>query len=156
MQWNRLHPRAQTLFYGQAAIRFLVWVGVTVVGASVLASFWTLKGALIAAVVWLAIQAALSVVMPTLSFQRWAYTRREHDLLIARGVLVRTVTSVPVLRVQHVDVRQGPLERSLGLARLAIYTASGSGADGVLPGLLLADAEALRDSLIDARGDDGV
>ena len=37
-----------------------------------------------------------------------------------------------------------------------IYTASGSGADGVIPGIELADAEALRDRLVRVEGDAGV
>lgn len=157
MEWKRLHPRARTLFYLQALARLaLFWVPVTIVGAFAIASVWSVTAAITVAAAWLLLQVVLTLWMPSLAFDRWAWNVREDDLLIGRGVLFRSVTSIPLPRVQHVDLRQGPIEQSLGLARLAIYTASGSGADGVLPGLALADAEALRDRLVVVRGDDGV
>jgi membrane protein YdbS with pleckstrin-like domain len=63
---------------------------------------------------------------------------------------------VPTNRIQHVDVRQGPLEQWLGLSRVLVYTASGMGADGVIPGLNVETAEALRDQLVRTEGDGGV
>jgi len=61
-------------------------------------------------------------------------------------------TRVPRTRVPHLDVRRGPLQRSIGLATLVVHTA-GSRLDAVsLSGLELADAEALRELL--ARPDD--
>ena len=45
----------------------------------------------------------------------------------------------------------------MGLARVQVFTASGIGGDGVIPGLALVDAEALRDQLVQlGGGDDGV
>jgi membrane protein YdbS with pleckstrin-like domain len=55
-----------------------------------------------------------------------------------------------------VDVKQGPLEQWLRLARVRIHTASGIGADGVIPGLTLDQAELLRDRLVRPSGNDGV
>jgi hypothetical protein len=37
-----------------------------------------------------------------------------------------------------------------------VFTASGAGADGVIPGLALEVAQALRDQLVAFEGDDGV
>jgi membrane protein YdbS with pleckstrin-like domain len=55
-----------------------------------------------------------------------------------------------------VDLKQGPLEQWMGLTRVQIYTASGMGADGVIPGMALGLAESLRDQLVSVVGDDGV
>lgn len=105
---------------------------------------------------WLLVLLLLTLWMPALAHQRWAYALRGEDLLISRGVLFRVITAIPTQRIQHVDVRQGPLEQWLGLSRVQIHTASGVGADGVIPGLETATAEALRDQLVAATGDDGV
>lgn len=71
---------------------------------------------------------------------------------VRRGHLWQSESHVPVSRVQHLDLRRGPLERSTGLATLVVHTA-GSRMDAVsLSGLELADAEALRELL--ARPDD--
>jgi hypothetical protein len=81
---------------------------------------------------------------------------RAHDLLISHGVLIHQVVSIPAGRIQHVDVHQGPIERALGLARLQVYTASGGGADGEIPGLARATADALREKLVRREADDVV
>lgn len=157
MDWTPLAPRARLLFYLQAFSRLvLFWVPVTVLGA-VGASFVTspvYAGA--GAVGWLFLQFLAALWLPSLAFDRWAYAVRDQDLLIARGVLIRAITAIPVSRIQHVDTRQGPLEQWLGLARIQIHTASGVGGDGVIPGLALAQADALRDQLVRVHGDGGV
>jgi len=91
----------------------------------------------------------------------WAAWRRhrrthwrldEHALAVRLSHLWYRDTRVPRARVQHLDLRRGPLERSTGLATLVVHTA-GSRMDAVsLSGLELADAEALRELL--ARPDD--
>lgn len=93
---------------------------------------------------------------PRRAWRSWGYAVREHDLLITGGVLVRQVVSIPAGRIQHVDIHQGPLERALGLARLRVYTASGGGADGVIPGLALETADALRERLVRREAEDVV
>ncbi len=48
---------------------------------------------------------------------------------------VATDTSVPYVRVQHVDTTRGPVERAIGLASVVVYTAGTRGADITIPGL---------------------
>lgn len=156
--WVGLAPRARFLFHLQALVRLalfqlpstaaLVALGVATIGAA--PSFAV--GGLLAVV-----QLVSALWMPTLSFDRWRWRVRELDLEVERGVWVRRATSVPLCRIQHVDVQQGVFEQWLGLARVAVHTASGLGADGVIPGLEHDDALDLRDALV-ARGDgdDGV
>ena len=75
------------------------------------------------------------IIWPTLEYRAFRYAVREHDLLVRSGVLFRRWTSIPLNRIQHLDTRQGPLERILGLSRLQVYTAAGVSADGSIPGL---------------------
>jgi membrane protein YdbS with pleckstrin-like domain len=100
-----------------------------------------------------------AVWLPALAYAAWGWQVREHDLRVERGVLIRRETSIPLGRIQHVDTRQGPLERLFGLSRLQVFTASGAGADASIPGLDRAIADALRDRLVakaNAERDDGV
>lgn len=78
------------------------------------------------------------------------YREREHDLLLQRGIMVRSTTVVPYGRLQYVEVTAGPLMRAAGLATVTMHTASAS-TDASLPGLPRAEAESLRDSIA-ARG----
>jgi membrane protein YdbS with pleckstrin-like domain len=90
---------------------------------------------------------AAAVVVPRRRYRRWGYREGEDELEIRRGMLIRVRTIVPFGRVQHIDVAQGPVQRPFGLATLILHTAGTQGADVPLPGLLHADAEAMRDRI---------
>ena len=157
MHLTPLAPSARLLFYLQAFSRLLLfWVPVTGVAVAVGATFWNAGYSAVIGVCWLFALFVLAVWMPALAHARYGYALRDDELLIARGVIVRTVVAIPTSRIQHVDTRQGPIEQWLGLARLQIHTASGVGGDGAIPGLELAVAEELRDRLVEVQGDDGV
>lgn len=84
--------------------------------------------------------------------RRTSWRLDDHALAVRHQYLWHSDTRVPRARVQHLDVRRGPLERGMGLATLVVHTA-GSRLDAVsISGLALADAEALRELL--ARPDD--
>ena len=154
---TQLAPRARVLFHIQALMSLVLFQGPFSVGAAIaLGLIAPFSAVAIGLGLWLFFLFLLAVWYPSFVFDRWGYALREDDLLIARGVLVRRVTAIPTNRIQHVDMRQGPLEQWMGLARVQVYTASGMGADGVIPGLWLEDAEDLRDRLVRLEGDSGV
>lgn len=94
------------------------------------------------------IVATSGVVLPFLRYRNWSYLLRPDDLVIRHGVLTKLERWVPRTRVQYVDVVGGPIERSLGLRTLVVYTA-GSGLLSVsVPGLPAAEAESLRGELL--------
>lgn len=66
---------------------------------------------------------------------------------VRRGRVWQWDTRVPLTRVQHLDVKRGPLERLRGLASLVVHTA-GTRLGGVtVSGVDAADAERVRDLL---------
>ena len=158
-----LDPKVVGLWRIQALISFgTFFVPVSLVAAGGLFTVLGMGAALAAALgsmgllllVLLIVQVGL---WPPLSYDRFRYAVREEDLWVARGVLFRQQSVIPHVRIQHVDTRQGPVERVFGLSRLLVYTASGMAADGGIPGLDTATAHALRDDL--ARrvgGEDGL
>lgn len=108
---------------------------------SLLGWWWSIFPALV--VVGIALQ---SLLLTPRRVRALGYLDREEDLVVASGVLFRTVTTVPFGRVQAVEVHEGPIERSLGLATLSVSTASDA-ADASIPGLPRAEAERLRELL---------
>ena len=76
------------------------------------------------------------------------YQLREDDLLVRRGILHLRVVAVPYGRMQLVDLNRGPVVRALGLSDLKLVTAAASSSVAV-PGLPLAEAEGLRDRLVE-------
>ena len=63
------------------------------------------------------------------------------------GWLTREHTIVPLSRVQHIDVSQGPIERSAGVATLSLHTAGTENSLVVLPGISRQRAEEIRDAI---------
>jgi membrane protein YdbS with pleckstrin-like domain len=153
---ERLPPHALTLFRVSGVLRIVVYGVLASLAALVLSRTsvggwaWLLPAAAVG------VGGVLAAWYPPRAHRRWGWALREHDLLIAHGVLVRRLVSIPAGRIQHVDVHQGPLERALGLARLQVYTASGGGADGEIPGLARETADALREKLVRREADDVV
>ncbi len=156
--WDRPAGRARLLFHLQALVQLVfVWLPLSAVTGGFVATMadWGTGAAWTATAAFVGFLHALWY--PSLSFDRWAWSLRDAELVVSSGVIFRSVVGIPLGRIQHVDLRQGPLELSLGLARLQIHTASGLGADGTIPGMELAAAEALRERLVrSADGDDGV
>lgn len=78
------------------------------------------------------ILAALSVVQPyfevylfpTVKWKRWRYEVRELEIEIQRGIFVIRRTLIPMVRVQHVETKQGPFLRKYQLASVEISTAA--------------------------------
>lgn len=92
----------------------------------------------------------LSVVGTILGVKNIGYQVREHDLSYRRGVVTKTVSTVPFVRVQHARVTQGPVERAFGIAKLAV---SSAGPDLNIAGLSFGDAERLRAIVVERAGD---
>ena len=76
------------------------------------------------------------------------YRLRDDDLLVRRGILFQRFAAVPYGRMQLVDVNRGPLARALGLAEVKLVTAAAA-SNVTVPGLPMADAEQLRDRLVE-------
>jgi uncharacterized protein len=66
---------------------------------------------------------------------------------VRRELMWQLDTRVPLSRVQHLDLRRGPIERATQLATLVVHTAGSRFSAVTLGGLDHADAERLRDTL---------
>ncbi len=110
-----------------------------------------------AAIVVVAGLAWLAHNMPRLEYHYCRYRVDAAGLEIYRGVLWRSVINVPASRVQHTDVKQGPLQRRFGLGTLVVHTAGTQFASVELGGVAYEDALRLRDQLVvHGSGDDAV
>ncbi len=102
---------------------------------------------------WLAAPAGLligAVLGAWVSVRRHLRTRWKLDdsgFAVRRGNWWQSETHVPISRVQHLDLKRGPLERGLGLATLVVHTAGTRQATVNVQALDAADAERLRDRL---------
>jgi membrane protein YdbS with pleckstrin-like domain len=82
------------------------------------------------------------------AFKVKSFGIRQHDILYKSGLIFRTTTIIPFNRVQHVEIKTGPIDRSFGLASLKIYTAGGSQSDLNIPGLNPEMAQKVKELII--------
>ncbi len=102
----------------------------------------------------------ISAVHTFYRYGSWSFELRDDHVYLEHGVLVKVMTMVPFVRIQHVDTQRNILDRVLGLSTVVIYTAGSRGADVSIPGLRPKAAEKLqeklRDKAIESEDRDGV
>ncbi|MBV2128398.1 PH domain-containing protein [Arsukibacterium indicum] len=72
------------------------------------------------------------------------FALREHDISYSSGIFFRKMITQPVVRIQHIELKQGPLERKASLARLQLFSAGGALHTFEIPGLSLTQAQQIR------------
>ncbi|AUC79701.1 hypothetical protein CW736_10160 [Nonlabens sp. MB-3u-79] len=73
------------------------------------------------------------------------YVLREQDITYKKGWLFHSQTTVPFNRIQHTEIKHGPIDRLFKLCELDIFTAGGSASDLSISGLDPEDAAKLKD-----------
>ncbi len=130
------------------------WVSCALVAAVPLAaiSVWLLRWhivpdwlGLVFTALWCSLLLLTLFVYIPLRYRRDAYAAGDSVITVPGGVLFKVEHRMPVSSVRHVTLFQGPLERRFGTAFLWI---SGAGGWVMLEGLPLAEAEAIRTSLL--------
>ena len=101
---------------------------------------------LVTALVWFAALVSI-VLLPARRYERLGYLLGDEELRVARGYFFRTDTIVPFVRVQHIDVGQGVVERRYGLSHLIVHTSGTHNSTVTLPGLPAARAAEMRDAI---------
>lgn len=144
--WISMPPRARPLVWAGYAGRLLLLVVVAVVPLLV-ARAWA--AAAVVGVVTVVVVVAAAGRLADARMRRAGFERSDWTLVARDGAVVHHERHVPVARVQHVDLREGVLDRRLRLAGLTVHTAAPS-ADVVLEHLDVEVARAARAELLSA------
>ena len=83
----------------------------------------------------------LNFIVGLLSFKKRKYA------IYSKGLVVNSITTVPISRIQHIEESRSWLARQLNLATLKIYTAGESGSDLRIDGLPHDEAKQINDFL---------
>ena len=147
MPANQLDPRVKNVWRINDAIWItLIFAGAIIAPIILMATRATadLGRALVFLVVGLYVAALIIwlVVLPPIRFMRWRYEVSQDYLDIAKGIIWRQRYTIPFIRVQNTDTRQGPILRMFGLASVTVSTAA---KEHSIPGLDYSVAEQLRD-----------
>lgn len=108
------------------------------------------------AVAALLVGALLTVVLASVAIQhlRWrteTFERSESELILRRGVFVRTVRRLPIESVQSVILKRTLTHRLTGTALIVLDTSIEGEGEATLPTLARAEAEALAQSFAEQR-----
>lgn len=154
VEWQRLPIRGAALAGFGSALGFAIPVALAAGFATRLTetgSIWLMAPA------GLLLGAALGAWLGVKRHQRTLWKLDEHGFALRRGRWWQTESRVPISRVQHLDLKRGPLERAFKLATLVVHTAGTRMAAVSVSGLDSEDAERLRDRLADQLdGDDAL
>lgn len=147
INFKHVHPRYKIQLRIELCLQWLVYIVVAVIVSRIAQPPWGFYSVAAAGLLTLILIVLLLTWAPR-RYQLTGYVLNPAEVHYRTGALWRKQVSVPVNRIQHVEISQGVIERGLKLAKLVIYTAGGSGSDLAIPGLPLATAEALRSQLL--------
>ena len=125
----------------QSAVIVLAAAGASFVIWRLGLSWWIIAALLALAGI---VSVILTWLVPLVRWRHWRYEVTEQQLELQRGILILTRTLVPMVRVQHVDTKQGPILRRYGLASVEIATAAGT---QEIPALAVDVADGLRNRI---------
>lgn len=84
-----------------------------------------------------------------LAFKKRKYAIREHDVVYSKGLIIHSMVTVPISRIQHVEESRSWLARHFGLSTLKIFTAGEAGSDLSIKGLPHTEAKIIKQIISD-------
>lgn len=86
------------------------------------------------------------LVLPwiVLYYLRFRYWISDEEITIHSGVLTRRRRNIPVDRIQNIEIERPLLPRLFGTAKVAVYTAGSSNAEGVLEYVSVEEAKSIK------------
>jgi len=151
IEFQRLDPAHVRVKYISSAIFFLVMLAAIIYVRTepVIIDHPRLgNGLLIFWVSW----AVLSFTLTKMGYNIEGYALREKDIVHIKGVINRRQTAIPFNRVQHCEIKAGPIQRFFKLKTLEVYTAGGQSSDLSIDGLKGDHAQVLKDFIIKTTG----
>lgn len=121
---------------------YVIPIGIALLGAARGDLFWTL----LAGFFFL-----LSLLRSCIRYLTLTYSIENRKLVVKQGILFQNNRTVPVRRIQNIDLVQNLFHRLLDVAEVKIETASGSEPEAVLRVLAMSQIEQLRNEIFEAQ-----
>lgn len=88
-----------------------------------------------------------SYYLPQRTYETTSWQLKDSGIEIQRGIWWKHQIFIPRDRIQHTDIKQGPMMRSFGIATLVINTGGTHEPSIPLAGILMETAQSIRDQL---------
>lgn len=142
---RRLHPTSLLFLVLASARQSLVPV--------VVAGYSAVKGSTVGMVIACGIVGIVSLIA-IVRYLTFRYRIADGELVVSEGLISRKVRTVPIDRIQNVDLLQNVFHRLLRVAEVRVETASGTEPEAILRVLSMADVEKLRSEIFEKRHTD--
>ena len=140
---HRLDPRMLKVWRQGSLVAFAVTLAIAAIAVALALHFsWPLPIVCGIAAAILLIELIDLAISPRIQYETWRYDVTSTDVDLYTGIFVKKRIIVPLVRVQHVESKQGPIMKANGLASVLVSTA---GESFEIPGLAEAEAAELRD-----------
>lgn len=133
---HRLHWLSLLFDIASHVWSYLIPIGLGLLGAARGDLFWTL----IAAFFFF-----FSLLRSVLRYLTLSYSIVDRHLIVRQGLLVRNIRTVPLKRIQNIDLVQNLFHRWLNVAEVKIETAAGTEPEAVLRVLAMPEIDRLRE-----------
>lgn len=135
-EFHRIHPTAVKLWRANGIVASVFLMGISI-PIFLFTSFWALIPGILLSV-------HLIFLKPGLEYRQWLYKITDRFVDYTHGIFFTKRTIIPISRIQHLDIRQGPIQKRLGLANVVIFTA---GQSHEIEAVLSSEAQSMVDSI---------
>ncbi|MBQ7541032.1 MAG: PH domain-containing protein [Clostridia bacterium] len=127
-QYRTPSPKAITLMRITSAIGTFLILIAPAAAAAIFARDILGKAGLILVAAALVLSVAYTLIAPPIRFRRYRYLIAKDRIEIIEGLLFIRRTIVPIDRIYQIDIRKGPLDNAVGVAKVMVTTAGSSAA----------------------------
>lgn len=134
--FQRIHPSAKRLWVINGIIGSIFSMIISYIIFRFTA-FWALiPGALLSIY--------LIFIHPALEYRQWLYKITDQYVDYTHGIFFKKRTIIPISRIQHMDIKQGPIQKHFSLSNIIIFTA---GQSHEIEAVLSSEAQSMVDSV---------
>lgn len=149
----KLTPLADRYAIVDTAVSATFWTILLMVALfAVMQPFWPIPqaGRDVAMNIIMGVSGVLVLLVVTGYFAEKAkgYCVREQDITLFKGLIFKKIITQPICRIQHIEVKRGPIDRKTGLAKLHVYSAGDISQTFEIPGLELETANSIRNEIL--------
>lgn len=130
MDYQKLDKRIMTSWTITRLIALIIVAAILIVALSLLSNLTLLVdfifyGYILTGIILGYMLLALCLY-PPIEYRQWGYIISDDRIEIRHGIFLIKITVIPIVRVQHITITQGPINRKLGISTIVIHTASGT------------------------------
>lgn len=141
--FNRLHPLTAVIELQRFVRRFALVIGYGVFMIATGRGREELSTEVVASVL-----GAIVVIPALLRYFSYGYAVQEGKLLVKTGIFVKNLRTIPLDRIQNINIKRDWLHRILGLVELEIETAAGAKPEATISSLNEEQAHVLQSQLL--------